>query len=337
MHFPTKLLTALAGSILLLSGCSFSPSHDQIMQFIDRYDETKSFATNVTVKVLPTFPKQFDYGNLQKWVYGTYIPDEEYTKIFGSTDAKSGIVFEGNAPKGPDYTSSLLLAGSQLAKSSAFSLLGSNKVDALLFFLWSAPASQSKYSGVNFCGFVKKTDAATAEQAKSLFLSNLTEAYKKMLEEYGFGSFAIQDEVKGTAVIPIFGQGDIIEHRYLTATKTDDETKTVRLHFQCSQYAPSAIDKNVAPWISPANEPAWLIQANYSMGGGYFENKKFVPVKTYEMFAAAAKYFPDYSYVLLPQHPFAVDEKGEEKWAAPFMADNKARYWYVMPESAKRK
>lgn len=334
MGTTIKTLLAAAGSALILAGCSTTPTQEQILQGIDKYDETRSYATNVTFKTVPTWPKQFDFSKFQKWVYGTYIPDDEYKKLFGSTDSRSGIRFDGKAPEGPDYATPILWAGSQLAKSSAFSLLGSNKIDALLFFLWTAPASENRYKGVNFSGFVKKTDAATAEQAKRKFLEGLVEAYRKTLAENGFENIEVTSEVKGSAKYPIFGQGDMLEITRMSAVKKGDPSTTVKLYVRCHQEAVPAIDKNVLPWISEKNEPAWMIQADYFAGGGLYKNDNLQPVEAYDFFASAARHFPDYTFMMFPNHPYAV-ENGEEKWAAPFVADNKGRYWYVMPQSKK--
>ena len=311
-----KTIAAASISALLLAGCA-APTLEDAKAFIDKYETNHSFAYNATFKLRNPWP--YDHP---EYAVDKYIADDEYEQTFKTKIA------EGSKP-------SEMTTGQLAAVSGTLAAIGGTATIPFsgLFFL-TTPIAPQYYTASSF-GFVLKKNAQTPQEAKQKYLDNLIDAIRKVLSDRGYENIRVEHGEKAPRLS--FDKEDTEYITVISGTNPKDLTQAfIEIkHFRKLKFG---FDKSVPAWISPNEEPAWKINPNFALGGSIAKEGNLDPVKTYGVLAATAKYLPDYAYLLMPSHPYEYEADGKKmKWGAPYLADNKNRYYFFMPKSMRWK
>jgi len=311
-----KTIAAASISALLLAGCA-APTLEDAQSFIDKYETNHSFAYNASFKLMNSWP--YDHPD---FVRDKYIADDEYEQTFKTKIA------EGSKP-------SEMTTGQLAAVSGTLAAIGGTATIPFsgLFFL-TTPIAPEYYPAGSF-GFVLKKDAQTPQEAKQKYLDSLIDAVRKVLSDRGYENIRVEHEEKAPRLS--FDKEDTAYYTVITGANQKDSTQAfIRIkHYRKLKFA---FDKSIPAWISPNEEPAWKISPKFNVGGSIAKNGNFDPVKTYDVLAAMTQYLPDYAYFLMPPHPYEYEADGKKmKWGAPYLADNKNRYYFFMPKSMRWK
>jgi hypothetical protein len=315
-----KAVAATSAMIVLLSGCATAPTPEQRTEALANYSNSHSRALNITGRLM--FVRS-GVTPMPKYVKDTYIPDDKYDELVKLSQKTNG----ANPASGQGLAFGTMVASDIWLKSANTSFSGSGLgLTAALFFL---TPREAKYQEARFFGFHTKSAATEPKQARDNFREMLVNKLKASLTQAGFVDIktGFKDEK------PWLGnKEDYPYHYYIQATNPQTGHK-VSVHMWNNQKH-SAEVRQMPAWLKGTQDTAWLILSPFRIGGGYYVDGKFQPVEWYKFLESTAKHLPDNVFLLQPPHPYTVED-GKEKWAGPFVADNKSMHLFVMPESAK--
>ena len=116
---------------------------------------------------------------------------------------------------------------------------------------------------------------------------------------------------------------------------------TLKLKLRGGRLVKLAYDTNIPEWISNGKEQVWAVGASPTaqlgmksldvLDGGIFEANKSRKLRG-ELMERVAKHLPDHAFMFVPSMR---NEKGDRTPA--YVADNKQKYFFVMPKSAQAK
>lgn len=313
-----KKLAVVAMTASLLVGCATTLSPEEIKKKMNTYVENHSFAFNISFRFMNSWP--YDHPD---FISDKYISDEEYEKTFG---IKAENV---QSAKPAEMTTGQLAAisGSMVALGGMSQLFGAG-----LLFL-TTPIAPDFYQPRSF-GFVPKTEAKTDQEAKQKYLDGLIDAFKKSLANNGYGNIT----VKHGEIVPrlSFDKEDTQYITTITAVNTKEATnaKVEITHFR---KLGSGFEMMMPRWLDKDETAVWKINPCFYVGGGVYKAGKYDPISDYKLIGDAAKHLPKYTYLLMPNHPYAMGEDNKMKWTAPYLADNTNRYYFYMPKSMRWK
>lgn len=295
-----SLLAAASAAILALTGCA-GPAQmtpEQIASVTNQattYDQSHSRAWNIA-KVM----------GISKYVKDSYLEEVDLNK-FASNGNMSAL------DKATWYTGTTLLTG--------------NPFDIGSMILLFAPSTDDYMKEPIYMGFMPKDKAPTAAKAFQTFqLDCILSAYTKAAEDMGFQKADSKYFLKFK--------------REKTADKDSGEI-TIKLASANNGTLSIAHETKLPSWLGSSDETFWGIGVvpSYKLttntlfvddnGSTLIKQDSDYMLKI-ELMERMAKYLPDNTFVFVPS---LRNEEG--KHTPAYIADNKQKYFFVMPKSAE--
>ena len=297
------MAVAMSGAILTMTGCvSLSqPTAEEIatsVATIQQYESNHSFAWNIAKQM-----------GITKYVKDAYLEEAEYVRFkeAGGDSATTKALWYGGAT---------LLTGNPFSISSMLYLF--------------APSTDDFMSDPIYMGFLPKDQAVNGTKAFMKFQEDaILPAYTKAAEEMGFK--------RGTSKFYL----DFVRPE----TKDKAEGKmSVKLGTAPGTVLSSGHETTIPSWISKKTDSTvyWAVGQAPGMklvtshlhtndSGSLIRKDSDYQIKI-EWLERFAKNLPDNAFVFVPSYL-----NGEGKHTPAYIADNKQKYFFVMPKSAEPK
>ncbi|MBR1565421.1 MAG: hypothetical protein IJ649_01530 [Oscillospiraceae bacterium] len=317
-----KAAAAIAASLAIcLTGCTTTvqeatpESFEAKVNYFTSYDESHSYAWNIMKLAGHCWP-----GFERPGISDVYVGDDAYEKLKKSADPAGTHAVAGNLV----LTSAMASAG----------LLSSWTTPGLNFlFLFSS--GSVKYKPM-FLGFLPKAEAADGNEAIRKYQSNLMNAFAKAAEDLGFTNIVVKNS-EITAERPST-HGSISVHLWSGFIS----------HEAYRKIAGNVWQTQVPKWIDEKQGDAWafgtfvtsnsLTSTYFSVGdegGSVVSPNKSIELKL-QLMDKMTSYLPDNYFVYIPTYKTRAWRRKDEKIIPHCVASNKAKYYFVMPQSAKR-
>lgn len=317
-----KAITAVIASALTigLTGCVTTQSQqaatpeslESNVKYFTSYDNSHSYAWNIM-----KLAGQCWAGFERPGITDTYIENDNYESLKKSADPAGTQSIVGNLVIGSTLAASGLLSSWTLPGHDLMFLLSTGKI---------------KYTPI-FVGYLPKEEAATEGEAIRKYESNLMNAYSKAAKDLGFTNITVEHASIKAVRPSTNGSIDIrIENGFVTA---EEYRKLIGYVWKTT----------IPEWIDKNQGEAWAFGTFVTMprltsgkfrvgdeGGDVFSPNKSIELKL-QLLEKMSSYLPDNYFVYVPTYK----TRGLKPRFIPHcVASNKAKYYFVMPQSAKK-
>lgn len=317
-------LFAITASVatLLISGCtsmfeSLTPEQTQgAVNYYTTYNPSHSYAWNI-MKLGSFCTDQGAFTGIAD----TYISDDQYKALSKAANPGTGQALLGDA-----------VVGSALAATGAISSWTAPKLSLLSLLV---VGGDHEYKPT-IIGFVPAKHAENYDTAAAKHNENIIHAYSEALKELGFTNIAVDEKKTITAQRP----------------STNASVKIRTSHGFVNRYEffetlGAGWKTNVPNWIDKTQPEAWgfgtfttppnLEENIFEVsddGGNIFNPNKSIALKL-ELMDKFAAHLPDNYFVYVPSYERSYVNRNE-KYTPHYVANNKGKFYFVMPESAKK-
>lgn len=326
------LIAAVVATSILVQGCS-APPQKRMLQKLEQEQEhpEEREAAVANINAEHSFAWNIrDYMGYHK-VKDEYLDDDAYRKIneeaVRQKNAKAKGASVGDA-LATGYTAAAAVGKAPWTKGLTLDLLGSVFTSSSIYrpqlrFLTAIPVDKAK----------------DAVDAQNTFFWHIMEAYKKAAVEEGFANAQIETStVKNESTL----KRDIILPLELTAT---NEAENISIDFSIeggtrANRPYEGWQSTLPKWISGKSQKSWIIGSFatpcYTVNNqvdpvGLRTNTEPADLKRIQLLERFANYLPDGTYMFVPSLRI-----GKTKKTAPYVTDNKRKYFFVMPKSAQK-